>query len=64
VTNQSDQIYYRDGGRFWLARRISHVGRLRIYQDFLRKEMVVIDANHVRLDRRAHMAGPNDYWSG
>jgi SAM-dependent methyltransferase len=37
VTDHSDQIYYRDGGRFWLARRISHAARLRIYQDFLRE---------------------------
>jgi len=37
VTNHSDHVYYRDGGRFWLARRISHAARLRIYQDFLRE---------------------------
>jgi len=37
VTDHSDQIYYRDGRRFWLARRTSHVARLRIYQDSLRE---------------------------
>jgi len=37
VTNQSDQIYYRDAGRFSLARRMSLVARSRVYQDFLRE---------------------------